>query len=147
MQAGAEELIRAAKRGDLSELCELLGSGIDPNTQDDDGTPVLWHACSRVVPIRLAMSCCPCVAMLLSAGAAPDGRNRWGVTPLMRTAWFGQAAICTQLLSAGADPAAKASDGCWRGMTAKEIALRSLPHEMRHTQPDRLRESNVHRPW
>ena len=118
------ELIKASKAGDLSELCELLAGGVDPNSVDDEGTPALWHACSRVVPVQLVTNYCPCVAVLLESGAAVDGRNRWGVTPLMRTAWFGQAAICRQLLRAGADPTATAFDGCWRGMTARDIAQR-----------------------
>ena len=41
----------------------------------------------------------------------------------MRTAWFGQAAICAQ--QGKADPSLKATDGAWKGMTALDIAKKA----------------------
>ena len=43
----------------------------------------------------------------------------------MRTAWFGQAAICAQLVQGKADPSLKATDGAWKGMTALDIAKKA----------------------
>jgi ankyrin repeat protein len=48
---------------------------------------------------------------LIEQGVAVNGRDRYGWTPLMTTAWYGHVEAAKLLLSAGADPSLETSDG------------------------------------
>lgn len=101
--ANGSPLADAAKQQDWPALQALVGTAEDLDAAQPDGSnALLWavhhdHAAS--------------VALLLSRGANPDVRNRYGITPLAEAALNGNADIVRQLLAAGADPNAEVREG------------------------------------
>lgn len=95
---------RAARAGTASDLLELLESGADPDSQDDDGwTPLHWAAGME--------GDAPRTRVLLDAGANPNAVSDGGFTPLMAAAQTGDLARVRMLLEAGAEPNAVDKDG------------------------------------
>lgn len=89
-------LVRAAHRGELSQVRAALRAGADPNAHGDGGWTAL-HAATHRGHLDIANR-------LLAAGADPNARTEdTGATPLMLAARYGDAALTTRLLEAGAD--------------------------------------------
>jgi uncharacterized protein len=108
--ADSENLIEAAKHGDITAVAEALKSDADVNAGGPDGTTALQLAAHSN---RAAV-----VELLLKAGAKADKANAFGVTGLSEAASNGNAQIVEMLIQAGADPNAKSSGGEPAIMTA-----------------------------
>ena len=94
-----DELLVAARNGDLIEVQTLLEKGADPNTRIDDGwTPLHWAAFKGHVDV---------VRVLLERGADPKAKDNNGRRPLHIAAQIGHVEIVKILLDRGADPNAK----------------------------------------
>lgn len=94
--AAAETLIDAACAGDARGVLSMLRKGVDPNTRDENGYPVIALA---ALGGHLTS-----VAALVHAGAdvnLPDGE---GNTPLRWAAEQGRLEVAAFLLEMGAEP-------------------------------------------
>src|SRR5215470_17942305 len=102
-----KEIIKAAKKGDVAKIKELLAENGDLiHARDSDGSTPLHCATWKG---QLAV-----VELLLEAGADVNARNQnehWGTTPLHAAAHANQAAIAQMLLDHGADIKAKDREG------------------------------------
>src|SRR5258708_37412812 len=74
-QALYDAFIRAVTTDDAGQVRAMLARGVDPNTVDPNGEPVL------VVAARAGWE--PTVDALLAAGAKIDGANPFGDRPIM----------------------------------------------------------------
>lgn len=102
-----KDMIRAAKKGDVARVKELLAA--DPalvDARDSDGsTPLhcaVWKGHQAIV------------AWLLEAGAnvnAQNNNDHWGTSPLHAAAHANQAAIAQLLIAHGADLDAQDMNG------------------------------------
>jgi uncharacterized protein len=115
-------------RADVAEL--LLRAGADPRAITEDAflrIPVLGSAIATTpgvpqpsddedVVLRL-------VRLLLEHGADPDQARRDGMTALHSAAWRGLGRVVQELLDAGADRRAQATDGPHAGQTPADAAL------------------------
>jgi hypothetical protein len=133
LKAGADpgppELLAKALASTTTSLVPFLEHGADPNTLLPTGDPLLFAA--------LEGGWTENVLALLKAGAALEGRDREGWTPLMAHAtgrrgfgpgnWSGVA----DLLERGADPRAAAPDGT----TLADLFARTPPFQI---HPDRI---------
>jgi ankyrin repeat protein len=108
--AGDARLLDAVKTGDRVALQRLLGSRVDVNVAEVDGTTAL-HWAVRADDVETARR-------LLGAGAAVKAANRYGVTPLSIAATNGNAPMIEALLKAGADPNTATPEGETVLMTA-----------------------------
>jgi hypothetical protein len=95
-----ESLIKAAERGDVERVEDLLAKGADVNAKSGDGWSALMHACYR----RNVAT----VTALLQKGADVNAKRRDGVTALMLAALLGDVNVVQALLDAGADVNAQA---------------------------------------
>ncbi|MDD4520194.1 MAG: ankyrin repeat domain-containing protein, partial [Alphaproteobacteria bacterium] len=96
-------LHEAVKKGDIEKVKSLLDSGMDANTQDEDGLAPLHEANeNRDKEI---------VALLLEAGANIDIEDNDGYTPLHYACANGAKEIVALLLEAGANVNAKNKNG------------------------------------
>jgi ankyrin repeat protein len=77
------------------EVAAMLARGMDPNTVDPNGEPML------VVASRAGFE--PTVDALLRAGAKVDAKNGFGDTAIMVAALGGHAALVKKLYSRGAE--------------------------------------------
>ncbi len=103
-----KEFIRAAKKGDMSKLNELLASqpGLVETARDTDGSTAL-HCAAWKGNIEA-------VKALLAAGAPVNVHNandHWGTTPLHAAAHANNTAIAELLIAAGAEINAKDMNG------------------------------------
>ncbi len=128
------ELLRAAKRGDLEKVKELLRRGADPNFTTLYGMTALHYAAMAghvdVVKLLLEWGANPnirregewtplhyaashghinIVKLLLERGADPNIKDISGITPLHVASSKGYSEMVKLLLDKGADPYAKAS--------------------------------------
>jgi len=93
---------RAAERGNLNHVKELLNQGVPVNTRDAHGWTPLHYASSRG---QLNI-----VQELLRRGAHVNARNNFGRTPLYRAAHYGflhygrHSHVVHELMKAGANP-------------------------------------------
>src|SRR5438034_2275218 len=88
-------LADAAEQRDKAGVRKLLGTGVDVNAAQVDGTTALhWAAYHDDAET---------VALLVRAGAHVNAVNRYGVPPLAQACTNGDAAIVKLLLEAGAD--------------------------------------------
>jgi beta-lactamase regulating signal transducer with metallopeptidase domain len=93
-EPGAEELIRAAAKGDIDTARSLLDLGVDVNTVLlGDGTPLIAAACKG----RMDM-----VDFLLDHGADVNRDVRGDGNPLIAAAWSGHFDVAQRLLDRGA---------------------------------------------
>lgn len=113
---------------DTTEL--LLAAGADPDAPTRD--PFL-----QITPLGSAIATTPgvpqpsdhedvvltLVKLLLGHGADVNASRRDGMTPLHTAAWRGLADVAEELVEAGADPAATATDGPHNGQTPADTAL------------------------
>jgi cytohesin len=93
----ADSLFFAAGSGDLAEVKRLvIGCGVDPNIQDENGETPLHYAAWEG---RLKV-----VKLLLEHGADPNVQDKDGETPLHLAAWDGHLDVVELLLEHGANP-------------------------------------------
>jgi uncharacterized protein len=97
------ELADAAEQRDKTSVRKLLGTGVDVNAAQVDGTTALHWAAYHDDP--------EAVALLVKAGANVNVVNRYGVPPLAQACKNGNAAIVKLLLEAGADANATMKGG------------------------------------
>jgi hypothetical protein len=90
---GLTPLHRAANRGDLAAVEELLAKGADVNAL----------ALANQTPLHLAVTK-EIAQLLISKGAQIEARDRWGRTPLFWAAGAGRKDVVQALLAAGAQP-------------------------------------------
>lgn len=90
-----EDLIIAVVNDRADEVKRLLSRGLDPNSVDPNGDPLLFIA-SRAGNTAT-------VDVLLAAKASVDQKNRFGDTPLMAAALNGKLDIVRKLRTRGAD--------------------------------------------
>jgi ankyrin repeat protein len=101
--AARVELADAAEQRDKTSVRTLLGTGVDVNAAQVDGTTALhWAAYHDDIET---------VALLVRAGANANAVNRYGVPPLALASTNGAAAIVKVLLEAGADANATMKGG------------------------------------
>src|SRR5260221_5687360 len=93
-QALYDAFIRAVTSDDVDEVRAMLARGVDPNTVDPNGEPVL------VVAARAGWE--RTVDALVSAGAKIDAANPFGDRPVMVAALSGHLTIVKKLLNRGA---------------------------------------------
>lgn len=98
-----QELLQAARRGDLVTVEDLLKKGADKDSAIDDGTTALMLAA--------AGGHTDVVRVLTNAGADVNAANSGGSTALMAASAKGDIASLLMLLDAGADVNAKSTDG------------------------------------
>eukprot|EP01064_Diplonema_japonicum_P006193 TRINITY_DN1412_c0_g1_i1.p1 TRINITY_DN1412_c0_g1~~TRINITY_DN1412_c0_g1_i1.p1 ORF type:complete len:746 (+),score=122.88 TRINITY_DN1412_c0_g1_i1:107-2344(+) len=101
---GNEQLIAAAKQGDVKELTRQLESGVDADCRS---------RATQICPIHAATLSGKheAVAILLDHGANIHAKNRDGCTPLVLACSFGFSDLACKLLSRGADITDKHSTG------------------------------------
>ena len=97
------ELLEAARNGDLIKVQTALENWADPNAKEDDGwTPL--HIVAEIGHVEI-------VKILLERGADPNTKDIAGHTPLHIAASNGHVGVVMVLLERGADPNAKSNDG------------------------------------
>jgi ankyrin repeat protein len=108
------ELINAAKNGNINEIERLVKKGASIDAKDkDDWTALMWAAWGGYT-----QTC----EFLLDHNASIDAKDYGGRTALMKAAFKGRTQTCALLLEKGADLNMKAEKGYWQSMTASEIA-------------------------
>ena len=91
-----QDLVQAAKDGDLNRVAGLLQAGADPNVVDADwNSPLIFAARDG----RLEM-----VKVLVKAGALVNWQDGEKVTPLILAAFRNHEPVVRYLLAVGADP-------------------------------------------
>ena len=91
-----DRFIQAVVADRRGEVRDMLARGMDPNTVDPNGDPVL------LIAVRSGWE--TTTDMLLAAGAKVDAKNRFGDRPLMVAAINGNLAMCKKLVARGANP-------------------------------------------
>ena len=94
-----QDLLNAAKNGDLQQLEFYIAAGADVNAKDNYNETPLHHAALKGSP--------ECVRLLLTAGATVDAKNNDNKTPLHWAAHKGSPECVQLLLAAGACVEAK----------------------------------------
>jgi cytohesin len=98
-------LYRAAHKGRLGTVRELLDSGVDPDARGTHGwTPLM---------IAVAEQHAAVARLLIERGAHPNAVNAQGRTPLMFAARYGNLELTELLLRAGADPNLRGVETEW----------------------------------
>ncbi|MEQ8907293.1 ankyrin repeat domain-containing protein [Ekhidna sp.] len=90
-----EQLVNAIRKGDHTKVKALIKMGINPDSKDGLGMPLLHHATRR--------NDSGMVLLLLENGANTDIFNRVGQTPLTIAARFGYLDIAELLIENGAE--------------------------------------------
>jgi ankyrin repeat protein len=107
-RGGETLLIKAARRGNVAGVQQLIDLGADLEATTNLGSTALLEAA--------AAGCERCVAELLAAGAVIDYRDHDGWTPLMMASRRGDAAIVRLLVDNGAGVSLESNLG-WRPLT------------------------------
>jgi len=92
---GGEELISAAKSGDVKEVERLIRSGVDLDSRDDGGWTALMCASYK--------NWGEIVKLLIEAGANLNMGNSWGKTALMWASYWNWVEVVKLLIEAGAN--------------------------------------------
>lgn len=126
------ELMAAAKAGDLEAVRRLIASGADVNAVDERGWTALIHA---VYDAESKRGYADVVQALVDAGANVEAAIGYGVRPLMLAAGYGEAEVVATLLNAGADVLAKNEGGYTALAMAKQkhyVDVINMLHEAEH---------------
>ena len=111
--AADDDLVRAVKQRDKTEVRALLQKRVDINDAEADGTtPLHWAVRNNDLEM---------VTLLTRAGANVKVANRYGVTPILQACETADAAVVDVLLGAGAD----ANSTRPEGETALMVAART----------------------
>jgi hypothetical protein len=129
MLAGCSTLIRAAEKGEINTVKELLEKGADPEEKDSFGDTALMHAAEKGHP--------EIVKLLLDKGANVNARSNFGDTPLISAARSGNSATVTILLERGAQINAKGRLITGSGDTALSMAALAGKIDIMKTLIDR----------
>lgn len=97
------KMSKAAGKGNLDAVKEMLASGTDPNEADDNGVTALHQAAAKG---QLEV-----VKALVEAGADIDQAEYDGDTPLINASEFGHVEVVAYLVDRGADITAESSKG------------------------------------
>jgi ankyrin repeat protein len=146
----SEQLLKAAKSGDLAEVRSQLAAGADVEARNADGATALmlsahagrldvvralidaganvnatdergWGALAKAVyNPDLDRGFADVVEALIEAGADVEAPIGYGIRPLMLAAGYGEAAVVEKLLAAGADVLARNDGGLTALMMVKE---------------------------
>jgi ankyrin repeat protein len=101
--AKGDDLVKAAKKGDLTKVQDLLAKGDDVNAKDKKGeTALMWAALGGHVEM---------VQTLLARGADVNAKSHDDATALMAAASNGHREVLEALLAKGADVNARADNG------------------------------------
>jgi ankyrin repeat protein len=149
MSTSAQKLKAACVAGDVGHVRQLLDSGVDPNSSDENGSGTLLCFVPEIVALLLSHGADPnrqtnengasvlaglayvnqleCVRLLLQHGADPNrGRDESGETPLHHALASNEdrEPLVKLLLEFGADPNARAKPGVlsfnfWRAATTR----------------------------
>lgn len=128
----SNELIEAAKAGDLAAVQRLIASGAGVDAADERGWTALAHA---VYDAEAGRGHADVVRALIAAGANMEASIGYGVRPLMLAAGYGEAEIVATLLNAGADVLAKNEGGYTALAMAKQkhyVDVINMLHEAEH---------------
>ena len=125
---GTSPLIKAAEKGHVEVVRELLGAGADVDQTGDIGATPLYFAAQEG---RLEVA-----RVLMDAGADHSiGMNaatsECGWTPLIAAAWSGHPAVVAELLQRG-------HDECDRITQPKRLVTSSAEQNARHALPHML---------
>ena len=104
-------LIKSIQQGDVTVVRQLLDAGVNPNSTDDESTPLL---------LAIAKNNLEIVRLLLDRGVDPKAKDHHKQTALSFAALFGRTEIVKLLLARGAD--INAEDDC------SNTALREATH-------------------
>ena len=105
-----EELIKAARRGEVATVEALLAKGADVQARDTHGSTALLDATFGGHDAV--------VEALLARGADVQAKDNHGRTALMWASWNGHLVVVQALLAKGADVQAKSTNGNTALMTA-----------------------------
>ena len=119
---GLTPLMRAALRGRLDVVDELLGLGAKVDTRNHDGNNALWLGCVSDEPDVVRRLHAACIDL--------DNQNDTGATALMYAASSGKAKMIELLLELGANAGLVNQDGANAGDMAATIDCLQL---LRHT--------------
>lgn len=98
-----DDLIKAAKKGDVAKAQALVRQGVPVDSQDKDGKTALWEATRHEKA--------DVVAMLIEAKADLNLPSKEGETPLFVAAGRGNPKVLTMLMAAGADTSLRSPAG------------------------------------
>ena len=154
------DLVDSAENGDIDRVRELLDSGVDPYSQNDDELTALivaaYEGHIEVVELLFNRGIDPnyqndygdipliyaatghgqsdervdIIKLLLDHGALLNLRDSYGVDALMAAAFNGHIEIVELLLNRGANPNIRAHSGDDEGNTALDIAENHGYHEI-----------------
>src|SRR5579871_6453429 len=112
--AFAADLASAVKAGDKTTVAALIQQHADVNAAEPDGTtPLMWAVRQSFTKDDAGIA-----DLLIRAGANVKAANRYGVNSLFLACQNGNAYLVEQLLKAGADPNAGATENETALMTA-----------------------------
>ena len=115
----SDDLLDAARQGDVPAVRALLEAGADPNVARGDGLTALHIAAGR--------GNLDIVRLLMGAEARVDATTRLGAyTPLHLASQGGHLAVAEELLDGGADPAARTTT---TGVTPLHLAAKAVDGE------------------
>ena len=98
------ELLEAAKNGDLIKVQTALENGANPNAKNNAGQTPLHYAASLFAAQEGRVEI---VKLLLKRGADPNAKNKHGKTPLHYAVTVGDVNVVRVLLEHGANPNVK----------------------------------------
>ena len=106
-----EQLVKAAKAGNVAKVKELLGKNANPNCKVGGVTPLVWASYKGQLGI---------VKLLLAKGADINAQDKDGDTPLIAAVFANQPGIVEYLFAKGANKEIKNKKGKTALMVAKE---------------------------
>jgi tetratricopeptide (TPR) repeat protein len=106
---GESFIVRSSVSGNVEVVQSLLKAGANPNSNTNDGLPILFFL-SAMVAMKaqsensIAQKYEEIIKVLLQAGASPNAAGPGGFTPLHIAGEIGNLSLIMSLLEHGADP-------------------------------------------